>query len=282
VLLICVGLFSCKEDKPKYSIDFIKTFEGQINNKLDYVLQLKSNKGKIIGEYFYKKNGKKINISGNLTSEGIIELTELDTENIPSGFFKGKFINENRIEGQWLNAKKNDSLPFYSINSSSDFFIELKKSEEIIREEKYKKIVDNKALQKSKILVVDYLNIKSIPQIKSSGKSWDRSASGNYPDVFSQVYKNGQVVFSNLNDRKENLKLSQLPLKTKVNKSFNYQERQKGIIVVVSDYDTFNDDDRIGSAMFKGFSFEKGKKHYTKNFKQGGFEISLVYHFKNK
>jgi len=281
-MLLCVGLFSCKDNTPKYSIDFVKTFEGQINNKLDYVLQLHSNNGKITGEYFYKKIGKKINLSGVLTSDGNLQLTEFNENKLPSGFLQGKFINENRIEGQWLNGNKKDSLPFYSINSSSDFFIELKKSEENIKQLEFKRRASSKELQKSKILAIDYINIMSLPQVKESGRSWDTTASGNYPDVYSTVYKNGQVVFNNVNDRKENLKRNQLPLKIRVNKTFNYYERQKGVIISVTDYDTFNGDDRIGSTIFRGFKYEKGKENYSKNFKQGDFEISIDFHFYNK
>lgn len=103
------------------SLDFVKTFEGQINNKYDIAMKLMSNSGQITGNYFYKSVGTSIKLNGQVKEDGNIILNEFDTEGNQTGVFNGKVINSNKIEGQWSKPNGDKQMSFYVIESNSNF-----------------------------------------------------------------------------------------------------------------------------------------------------------------
>lgn len=138
-----IVLFSCKEqtsqssesqnlstnqtqteevsNEPKIKVDFVKTFEGQINNKYDIVMKLISNNGQIKGNYFYKSKGDALAIAGEIEESGNVILNEFDKNGNQTGLFNGILINENKIEGKWNKPDGSNKLDFYVLASNSNY-----------------------------------------------------------------------------------------------------------------------------------------------------------------
>lgn len=125
--------------KPKVNLDFVKTFEGQINEKYDVIMKLTSNSGQITGTYFYKNVAESIELSGALNSDQSLTIYEYNRAGMQTGVFKGHLINGNKIEGSWTKANGSSSLPFYLIESNSQY--ESEKSS--LQTQKYNRIAGN-------------------------------------------------------------------------------------------------------------------------------------------
>lgn len=133
LLVILIAFTSCnnksesKINKEKTSeniyVDFVKTFEGQIDNKHNIVMKLTSNSGTIYGKYFYKKIGDDIEIKGNIDDNGIIKINEFDPKGNQTGVFEGKMVNENKIDGVWSKPNGSSSMQFHLIASNSSYEI---------------------------------------------------------------------------------------------------------------------------------------------------------------
>ena len=139
VTIIIVGLISCNQNSDTLDngqtienvptetpanaipIDFVKTFEGQINNKYDIQMKITSNNGNITGKYFYKKVGKDIVIKGTIDNQGKISISEFDNKGNQTGLFEGKMPNENKIEGTWSKPNGSNSMPFYLLASNTSY-----------------------------------------------------------------------------------------------------------------------------------------------------------------
>jgi hypothetical protein len=150
IFVAFIGLTACNETKtdsekatgqsnqisPSVQLDFVKTFEGQINDKLDIVLKVTSNNGQITGNYFYKTVGTDIQVKGNLDNTGKITLNEYDSKGNQTGLFSGTFLNNSKIEGNWSKPNGDRSMSFVLIESNSQY--ESSKSQ--INEEKYESL----------------------------------------------------------------------------------------------------------------------------------------------
>lgn len=97
--------------------DYWHDFEGKI---ADYEVSLSirkvettTNEPNIVGNYCYKKYDKKISLSGYITSENTIELSEI-SNGIITGNFKGKIWTDDkdRFEGTWTNPENTKKLDF--------------------------------------------------------------------------------------------------------------------------------------------------------------------------
>ena len=117
-------------------LDFVKTFEGQVNNKYDIVLKISSNNGGITGNYFYKSSGTDIKVKGNLNGEGKLSLSEFDSQGNQTGIFNGTMANNNKIEGNWSKPNGEKEMSFVLLESNSQYE-SLKKQ---ITDQKYESI----------------------------------------------------------------------------------------------------------------------------------------------
>jgi hypothetical protein len=127
IFIAIIGFSACKKsnesvDNPtNIQLDFVKTFEGQIDNKYDIILKITSNEGQIDGNYFYKSVGTNIQVKGNLDINGDLKLNEFDTKGNQTGLFNGKMVNNNKIEGNWSKPNGDKEKPFVLIESNSNY-----------------------------------------------------------------------------------------------------------------------------------------------------------------
>jgi len=127
--LMIISFFACNENgnnrskskNEKASTDFIKTFEGQINNKYPIIAKIESNSGKISGNYLYTKVGQELELKGTVSSDNEIEINEFDEKGNQTGVFKGKLVNENKLEGIWHKPNGKSEMSFYLIESNSNY-----------------------------------------------------------------------------------------------------------------------------------------------------------------
>ncbi len=117
-------------------LDFVKTFEGQIDNKYDIVLKITSNSGQITGNYFYKTKGTDIQVKGNLDNQGNFTLNEYNSKGNQTGVFNGTMSNNNKIEGNWSKPNGDKAMPFVLIESNTQY----ESSKTQINDEKYNSI----------------------------------------------------------------------------------------------------------------------------------------------
>lgn len=107
--------------EPKVNTDFVKTFEGQINNKYDIVMKLASNNGQINGEYFYKSKGVSLSLSGDVEENGKIIMNEFDDNGNQTGMFEGIMVNENKIQGKWSKPDGSNELEYFLLTSNTNY-----------------------------------------------------------------------------------------------------------------------------------------------------------------
>ncbi len=112
------------------AVDFIKTFEGKINNKFPITFKITANNGQITGTYFYNKVGKDLKLKGTIDKDGNISLTEYDEKGNSTGLFKGSTKNNNKIEGNWSKPDGSSSMPFYLIESNTSYNTAQKESQD--------------------------------------------------------------------------------------------------------------------------------------------------------
>lgn len=148
-----------KELTETINLDFVKTFEGQLNNKLDIVLKITSNNGQITGNYFYKTEGKDIQVKGVIDNQGKITLNEYDKDGNQTGLFIGVMVNNQKIEGDWSKPNGQRKIPFFLIESNTSF--ESSKNE--INSERFQSITGEYEIEtenSSKSVKVNFLGKK--------------------------------------------------------------------------------------------------------------------------
>lgn len=128
ILIAIIAFSACKKTKDQSNqqasniqLDFVKTFEGQIDNKYDIILKITSNEGQIDGNYCYKSVGTNIQVKGSLDTNGNLTLNEFDTKGNQTGLFSGKMVNNNKIEGNWSKPNGDKEKPFLLIESNSNY-----------------------------------------------------------------------------------------------------------------------------------------------------------------
>jgi len=137
-----ISIVSCKNEKQEkptkkqtvkteINNDFIKTYEGNINGKYEIMMKLISDNGEIKGSYFYKKNGIKLDIKGNLRNDSLITLNEFDTNGNQTGLFKGKMVSKSKIIGKWSKPNGKNKMDFRIIESNSNYQVVKKQTENI-------------------------------------------------------------------------------------------------------------------------------------------------------
>lgn len=156
-LLVLLLTFACKKEAKeiKPNFDFIKTYAGKIDNKYPLHLKLKSENGKINGQYFYDKLGVDIQIKGVITKDSLVTLNEFDKKGNQTGLWTGKFINENKISGTWSKPNGNSVKDFTLILTSDNFEIVKKNTKEKTSLKK-EKIIYTKKILHGKWWAIDF------------------------------------------------------------------------------------------------------------------------------
>ena len=87
-----------------------QSFDGYIDNKYPIWIEITQNNTLINGNYFYKKNGGNIPLTGSVTNN-IYVLNEKDTKGLITGVFNFKMMGDSML-GSWTNTKSKKILNF--------------------------------------------------------------------------------------------------------------------------------------------------------------------------
>ncbi|PKG52595.1 hypothetical protein [Olleya sp. 1-3] len=255
--------------QPAVRMDFIKVFEGRIDNKYDYYAKLKSNSGTITGSYFYKNKCEKIDLQGELDSLGNIKLKEFGNGNKLTGLFNGKMVNEQKFEGNWSQNENSKQFPFYFIETQESFDTAL---------ENCKTERENKVL---KTLVIDKVQLLAFPATKKSGKAWDNALASYKPDIYlsitdfneNSIYKQ-QNYFNNQTNKN-------LPLDFKFKSELKIEENRykEGITISFYDHDSVTNHDLLGYVTLKNFKEHYDSKKTIQEFKANGVKVKVTFHY---
>lgn len=109
------------------SLDFVKTFEGLINNEHEFLMKIISDDGKITGRYFYKNKRLEFEIEGTLNKNGEIVFNEYDNQENHVGIFKGLMPNKQTIVGKWSELNGKNETSFTLTESKTNYSKELEK-----------------------------------------------------------------------------------------------------------------------------------------------------------
>jgi len=122
-VLVLSFLNSCKNEPKaeKPNFDFIKTYEGKIDNQYPLHIKLNSDNGKINGTYFYDKIGTDIELTGTIANDSTITLNEFDKKGNQTGLWKGKIVSENKINGVWSKPNGDTAKDFTLILTSDNY-----------------------------------------------------------------------------------------------------------------------------------------------------------------
>ena len=126
-ILIILVTISCKKkesgNSPKVEIptNFVKTFEGKISEKFDIIMKLTAESGIVNGAYYYTKVGRNIQLKGEIQNNGELLLNEYDSSGNQTGIFKGKIIENSKIEGNWSKPNGEKEMTFKLIESNASY-----------------------------------------------------------------------------------------------------------------------------------------------------------------
>ncbi|HMO38948.1 MAG TPA: hypothetical protein PKC76_12415 [Saprospiraceae bacterium] len=110
ILLAFSDLLQAQQSVQEQS--FIRQYEGSIDGKYAISMHLVNwENGIIMGDYYYKKVGKKITLYGEFTDIDVFVMNEYADEGM-SGEFSGMFTNPFTIKGTWTSADGKRNLPF--------------------------------------------------------------------------------------------------------------------------------------------------------------------------
>jgi hypothetical protein len=88
-----------------------REFAGTINNTIRIRMNLARSGNTIRGTYLYEKVGKDIQVNGTVSGQQVT-MKETDASGKATGFFTGRFITNDTIEGTWSNADGTKTYPF--------------------------------------------------------------------------------------------------------------------------------------------------------------------------
>lgn len=130
IVIILFFFTSCNESKNQekskpsekeiITINFVKTFEGEISNKYPIIAKIKSNTGEIEGNYYYTKVGQELELQGTISNEGELNLKEFDDKGNQTGQFEGIY-SRGKIEGNWSKPNGDKIMPFQLLESNTDY-----------------------------------------------------------------------------------------------------------------------------------------------------------------
>lgn len=190
--------------KAKINLDFIKTFEGSIDNQYEIIAKLNSNSGKLTGKYYYKGNTGFLNLTGTVDELGNIHFNEFDSKDRMTGVFEGRFINENKIEGTWKtpNEKQSKSLNLISSNTEFKPIASQAKSINGIYLAGNKSLIIKKISDNSILFDIDVSTQRCIGSFKETAKyigndTW--TYKGSECDELKFIYKDQNIIVSENN-----------------------------------------------------------------------------------
>ena len=280
-LLLITLLVSCKSEKkepeskpePLVNTNFIKTFEGRIQNKFDYYAKLKSNNGEISGFYFYTWYCEKIPVQGTIDSVGNMKLGEYGNDNKLSGIFSGKMISDTKIEGNWSESENSKELPFYFIETNESFETAL----ENCLEKKKTRVLKN--------LVIDKIELLEFEPTKTNGASWDNSL-GNYkPDIYLLVWDSNEKHIYKQNIAHKDVTAEQLPLvfewpaDGEAGLRFDFVDFREGFTINFYDEDSITNHDLVASIHINTFEDHYDSKKQTQEMDIVGGKMRMTYHY---
>ncbi|HEX3046284.1 MAG TPA: hypothetical protein VHY08_16120 [Bacillota bacterium] len=88
-------------------------FTGAINGKYRLIMQLKTNGAQVSGTYYYNSTKINIKIQGTIAQDKSIIIREVDPLGNQTGLFKGRWVSEKRIEGDWSKPDGSKVMPFF-------------------------------------------------------------------------------------------------------------------------------------------------------------------------
>ena len=203
LLLLILSIFiSCKKaesgnsTKTELPTNFVKTFEGKISEKFDIIMKLTSENGIVNGVYYYKKVGENIQLKGDIQN-GELLLNEYDNNGNQTGIFKGKIIENSKIEGNWSKPNGEKEMTFKVIESNTSYTSEQNSIKEKLNFENiggtyYSPINDEENYNgETEIVILENQKFKfDITVAKSTGCTGQIEGIGN-------LDKNGVGTFSN-------------------------------------------------------------------------------------
>src|SRR5690349_5290606 len=78
-----------------------KRYAGTINNSLDIQMSLQRDGNNLTGNYFYKKIGRSIKLTGTIDNQNVV-INEFDEKGTNTGTFTGTISKDgNEIKGSW-------------------------------------------------------------------------------------------------------------------------------------------------------------------------------------
>ncbi len=284
LVLLFLTIISCSNNKENKiekteikkevitEIDFVKTFEGKIDNKYEYLIKIISNNGVITGKYFYKNNCKNISVRGKVEKNSKVTIKEFGDglENEPTGYFVGNVVNNHKIVGNWKKEKQSKSIPFYFIETNESYDSSLSNC----KTQKREKLLET--------LVLDEIELVDFPETKDGSRSWDNPMGSFKPDIYIKILDNNKKeVFNNQNNDYHNKDKNDLPLFFKFKNGLKIEKGkyENGIIIQIMDVDLSTDDDKMG--MIK---FERKGNHYSsikhiQSFENKEIKIKITSHF---
>lgn len=115
-LLSAFNFLICQNFGKALPKNFYKRFEGNIDGKYKIVMNMTRKDSQLTGSYYYTKFGEPISFGwgSKIDNEGnlILEEESANYDENSKSIFRGKFVNENRIDGYWKKSSLKDSLKF--------------------------------------------------------------------------------------------------------------------------------------------------------------------------
>jgi hypothetical protein len=92
-------------------LEGLQEYEGTIDGNLKITLLLERKGGQLKGEYRYNSQQAMLDLKGEMIGEKEFILREFDGIK-ETGVFRGAFLNDGRVEGQWSNPEKTAQYEF--------------------------------------------------------------------------------------------------------------------------------------------------------------------------
>ncbi len=96
----------------RQTIQFTRTYRGAINDKYAIEMNLTRSGQNLSGDYFYRKIGVRIQLTGTVDEQNNFLIREFDAKGDQTGLFKGHFVTDSEIQGTWSKPNGDKPMPF--------------------------------------------------------------------------------------------------------------------------------------------------------------------------
>lgn len=117
IIIVTLLSLSCENT----AVNFIKTFEGTINQKYPIAAKIQLNDGIVSGNYIYTKTGEELKLKGIIDSKNELLIKAFDEEGNQTSIFEGRLIAKNKMEGLWSKLNEKETMPFLLIESNTNY-----------------------------------------------------------------------------------------------------------------------------------------------------------------